>query len=36
MLMNLFQRKSDRYVWRPAIEIRDGRTALALMTFCSN
>lgn len=36
MFIHLFRRKPARYVWRPAVEIRDGRTALALMTFCSN
>ena len=29
-------RPAQRYVWRPALEVRDGRTAAALMTFSGN
>lgn len=32
MLRLLFPRR-DAYVWRPALDLRDGRIAAALMTF---
>ncbi|TCT13588.1 hypothetical protein EDC22_101458 [Tepidamorphus gemmatus] len=35
MLRLLFRRRGA-YVWRPALDLRDGRIAAALMTFAPN
>lgn len=31
-----FRRREPRFVWQPAIDLRDGRIAATLLTFSGN